>query len=172
MQSTKLPRSTVVIIMGDQQADIAGQKVKWPEPNVSGGKYDRHDLPLIRPGTGRSTCTALPRPAHGHKSFVTKTQCLHSSLQCWIGDGFVHNSMCYAGACKATLSSTHALANNQGYEEMYECMNSSCSCQCMHGESSPLGISTVGGRWAVALAATLGIFGHSCAASSCGCSGS
>ncbi len=29
--------------MGDQQADIAGQKVKWPEPNVSGGKYDRHE---------------------------------------------------------------------------------------------------------------------------------
>ncbi len=40
---------------------------------------------------------------------------------------------------------------------------------CMHGESSPLGISTVGSRWAVALATTLGTLGHSCAASSCGC---
>lgn len=35
----------------------------------------------------------------------------------------------HAGACKATPSTMQALANNQGYKEMYKCMNSSCSCQ-------------------------------------------
>ena len=77
----------------------------------------------------------------------------------------------HKGACKAKMSTMQILTNNQGYGEMYECVNfcAIADRNCMHGESSPLGISAVESRWAVALAATLGILGHTCAASSCGC---